>query len=71
MLVYPKPSEVEWHQGYETLKIYEFGQKRVTHRFCGNCGSSILIDFHDGEKLGVNVSGGLILRGFSGREWGC
>lgn len=56
LLVYPKPSEVEWHQGYDTLKIYEFGHKRVTHRFCEKCGSSILIDFHNGEKLGVNVS---------------
>ena len=39
--------------------------------FCGNCGSSILIDFHDGEKLGVNVSGGFILRGFCVPEWVC
>ena len=58
LLVYPKPSEVEWLQGFETLKAYEFGHKRVTHRFCEHCGSSILIDFHDGEKLGVNVSHG-------------
>ena len=56
LLVYPKPSEVEWHQGYDTLKAYKFGHKKLTHKFCGNCGSSILIDFHDAEKLGVNVS---------------
>ena len=56
MLVYPAPSEVVWHTGYDLLKDYRFGRKKLDHKFCPNCGSSILIDFHNPEKWAVNVS---------------
>lgn len=71
LLVYPKPSEVEWHQGYDTLKAYKFGHKKLTHRFCDNCGSSILIDFHNGETLGINVSEVGLVRGTGRRKSVC
>ncbi|KAK4693902.1 hypothetical protein P7C71_g3582, partial [Lecanoromycetidae sp. Uapishka_2] len=54
-LVYPSPDEVVWHSGYQTLKDYRFGKKELDHKFCPNCGSSILIDFHNPEKWAVNV----------------
>ena len=53
--VYPSPDEVIWHSGYDTLKDYRFGKKKLDHKFCPSCGSSILIDFHLPDKLAVNV----------------
>lgn len=55
MLVYPAPREVVFHSGYDTLKDYRFGKKQFDHKFCPDCGSSILIDFHNPERLAVNV----------------
>jgi hypothetical protein len=49
--------------GEEALKNYSFGAKRLLHKFCGNCGSSIYFDprmeeFGEAppDLLGVNVS---------------
>lgn len=56
MLVYPSPKEVVWHSGYDSLKDYRFGRKQLDHKFCPNCASSILIDFHNPEKWALNVS---------------
>lgn len=55
MLVYPAPREVVFHSGYDTLKDYRFGKKQFDHKFCPDCGSSILIDFHNPERLAVNA----------------
>lgn len=46
-----------FHSGYDTLKDYRFGRKQFDHKFCPACGSSILIDFHNPEKMAVNVGG--------------
>lgn len=51
--------------GWDAMGSYQFNTKSRTHRFCKNCGSSILIDFEDSLKgpsdpandtLGINVS---------------
>lgn len=55
MLVYPAPREVVFQSGYDTLKDYRFGKKQFDHKFCPDCGSSILIDFHNPERWAVNV----------------
>ena len=55
ILVYPSVAEVEWLSGYDTLKDYRFGKKRFDQKFCLNCGSSILIDFHNPGKVAMNV----------------
>lgn len=62
LLVYPKREDVVFTPGSEEkLKSYFFGKKRKPHRFCPECSSSVLIDFHnsDFEKqrayLAVNV----------------
>lgn len=64
-LVYPKVEDVEFKDGSDAkLKAYQFGNKIVTHRFCGECGSSVFIDFKDMPpsiehrygKLGMNAS---------------
>lgn len=45
--------------GFETLGEYRFNTKLKIHKFCKNCGTSILIDFNgmdpDGDTLAVNV----------------
>ncbi|MDI1485398.1 MAG: hypothetical protein OHK93_000535 [Ramalina farinacea] len=50
------PSEIEWPQGNdddsgsggsggkENLKSYAFGSKKYAHKFCGECGSSVMIE---------------------------
>jgi hypothetical protein len=61
-LVYPLREDVKFLKGEEEMKTYFFGKKIRPHRFCGNCGTSILIDFKNLEKeeynkkLAVNVS---------------
>lgn len=48
-----------FHSGFDTLKDYRFGKKQFDHKFCPDCGSSILIDFHNPEKWAINVSNNL------------
>ncbi|KAF2171498.1 hypothetical protein M409DRAFT_50931 [Zasmidium cellare ATCC 36951] len=48
LLVYPKREDVVFEAGCDAfLKDYYFGKKQKPHRFCGGCGSSVLIDFKD------------------------
>lgn len=67
MLVYPRREHVEFVKGsIDSLKSYQMGRKIHKHRFCDNCGGSVLIDFEpeevkkwgfgDGQILAVNVS---------------
>ncbi|MCJ1399080.1 hypothetical protein MMC11_002282 [Xylographa trunciseda] len=59
--IYPKHHEVVFHQGFDTLKEYRCGTKQSTHKFCPECGSSILIDFNGSlhgpmeDAMAVNV----------------
>lgn len=63
LLVYPKREDVIFESGCDKdLKSYFFGKKEKPHRYCGECGSSVLIDFANSsfEKqrpfLAMNVS---------------
>lgn len=63
LLVYPLRSDVQFlNHSDEKLKSYYFGQKEKPHKFCPECGSSVLIDFgaspHEKESqfLAMNVS---------------
>jgi hypothetical protein len=44
-LVYPQRQDVVFTQGEDKMKEYFFAGKNKPHRFCGECGVSILIDF--------------------------
>ncbi|KIW01871.1 uncharacterized protein PV09_06720 [Verruconis gallopava] len=46
-LVYPLREHVTFLRGEGELRAYVFGKKVRTHRFCGVCGTSVLIDFKD------------------------
>ena len=54
--MYPEHDEVKWDKGSEKLKKYEFATKTKDHLFCGECGSSLGIDFREGKGYGLNVS---------------
>lgn len=57
--IYPSPSNVHWHRGYETLSTYKFRTKTtISHRFCPNCGTSLAAEvFEDGTLMtAINVS---------------
>lgn len=59
VLMYPERKDLIWLKGEDKLKNYEFATKTRDHRFCANCGSSMLIDFRGAGKqdvLGINVS---------------
>jgi hypothetical protein len=63
LLVYPQRSQVNMRSGEEALKNHSFGPKRLLHKFCGRCGSSVFFDPRMAEfgeappdLLGVNVS---------------
>jgi hypothetical protein len=63
LLVYPQKSQLHMKSGEEALKDYSFGTKRLLHKFCGSCGSSVFFDprmkeFGEAppDLLGVNVS---------------
>lgn len=64
--VYVLRSDVTWLSGWNKLKNFRFNTKSVDHKFCPECGSSVLIDpmrFYDKmegfenapDVLGLNV----------------
>lgn len=56
--VYVPHTQVLFHSGFDDLVAYRFGTKTVQHKFCPNCGSSVMIDlqgFKDGFYA-MNVS---------------
>jgi len=63
LLIYPERSEIEWLNGWDTMKSYTFGTHTKVQRFCGTCGSSVAMDFSGKFKpaggldvVGINVS---------------
>ncbi|ROW11894.1 hypothetical protein VPNG_05001 [Cytospora leucostoma] len=59
LTIYPLRSDIEW-KGWDELKNYRYAAKDRDHKFCGNCGSSVCIDFLDkwkfaGDVIGLNV----------------
>ncbi|OAA80232.1 Glutathione-dependent formaldehyde-activating, GFA [Akanthomyces lecanii RCEF 1005] len=49
LLVYPKVENVKFISGEDELKSYRFGTATKPHKFCPECGTSILIDFSETE----------------------
>ncbi|KAJ4538481.1 hypothetical protein HRR83_004712 [Exophiala dermatitidis] len=41
LMVYPLESNITWESGFDEMKTYTFGQKRIAHTFCPTCGTSI------------------------------
>ncbi|KAF2092279.1 glutathione-dependent formaldehyde-activating, GFA [Saccharata proteae CBS 121410] len=68
LLVYPKAGDVVFSRGEQELKSYRFGTKTLPHRFCGTCGSSLLIDFADAQTDMLRGLVGLNLRCFADAE---
>ncbi|KAL2072501.1 hypothetical protein VTL71DRAFT_11844 [Oculimacula yallundae] len=64
VFVYPPRHDIHFTKGFETLGEYKFNTKLKTHKFCKNCGTSILIDFNrthpggpepENDILAINV----------------
>jgi hypothetical protein len=66
-IVYVPRLSVIWIRGWDKLKNFRFNKNSVDHKFCPDCGSSVVIDpccfykdmdgFQDGpDILGLNVS---------------
>ena len=61
LLVYPKATDVQFTSGQDAMREYRFGNRMKPRKFCGNCSTSILIDFaqssfeKEREYLAINV----------------
>ncbi|KAF4874903.1 Centromere protein V [Colletotrichum siamense] len=57
--VMPAPEDFKVVKGAASeLSSYNFGSGNMTHKFCGNCATEIMVDFPNGPpgmKLGLNV----------------
>lgn len=56
-----KRDDIVFHQGYDNMKNYRFASKKMDHKFCDTCGSSLMIDFNKqlmemvGDSVAFNV----------------
>lgn len=61
-LLYPLREDVKFLKGEDQLKDYYFATKTRAHRFCPECGTSVLIDYKNVQheklkgRLGISVS---------------
>ncbi|KAJ5168529.1 uncharacterized protein N7482_004123 [Penicillium canariense] len=57
LLVYPFTKDFTIEKGEDTLKDYQFAERKVKHQFCGECGSSCFIRLPEefGPVTAVNV----------------
>lgn len=69
-LVYPRRDRVTWLRGYDTLKSFRFGPKRVDHKFCPECGSSVLHDPHLPDYQQFLPPGAPDVFGLNVSDWG-
>lgn len=55
--IYPKLKNIEFLKGEDTMKVYEFGNKVMAHKFCPNCGSTLFVLPYreDNDMIVVNV----------------
>jgi len=55
--IYPKLKNIEFLKGEDTMKVYEFGNKVMAHKFCPNCGSTLFVLPYreDNDMMVVNV----------------
>ncbi|KAF7981339.1 hypothetical protein HWV62_33781 [Athelia sp. TMB] len=44
ILATSRPKDVVFHSGVDSLTTYAFGRKKVIHKFCQTCGSSVYLD---------------------------
>jgi hypothetical protein len=51
--VYPLRKNVSFQSPYEELGSYAFASQTRVHKFCGTCGTSLLIDFGRAEEEGL------------------
>src|SRR6186713_887444 len=59
LFAYALRTDVVWEKGYETLKTFQFNTKTKDHKFCPECGSSMMIDLNGElprDLIGINVS---------------
>ncbi|OLN92232.1 hypothetical protein CCHL11_01454 [Colletotrichum chlorophyti] len=56
LLIYPYKKDVTWHDGSrERCKNYRFNTKTKDQMFCGECGSSLGIDFLEDDQYGISA----------------
>ncbi|KAL0941090.1 glutathione-dependent formaldehyde-activating enzyme [Colletotrichum truncatum] len=56
LLIYPEKKDVVWHDGSrERCSNYRFNTKTKDQMFCGKCGSSLGIDFHNETYYGLSA----------------
>ncbi|ETS87114.1 hypothetical protein PFICI_00942 [Pestalotiopsis fici W106-1] len=61
LMIFPERDEIEWISGKDTLSEYRFATEKNAHKFCGRCGSSVLMDPEGtwkswaGDVVGLNV----------------
>lgn len=41
LFIYPRTAGVTWLSGQDSLKTYHFASKKMGHRFCPECGTSV------------------------------
>lgn len=61
LTIFAERKDIEWISGWDEMRSYKFATGKKVHRFCGNCGSSVCIDFLGewkaaGDVIGINVS---------------
>lgn len=61
LLIFPERKDIEWISWWKERQSYKFATGKKVHRFCGNCGSSVCIDFSGewkaaGDVIGMSVS---------------
>ena len=60
-MIYPNPAEVVW-TNKDRLRTYQFNTKVLDHKFCPECGTSVIAEPNDRNKyrpdewLVLNVS---------------
>lgn len=55
LLIYVLRSNMEFIRGWDELRNYRFASKTRDHKFCGECGTSIGIDFLGKHKSGDDI----------------
>lgn len=60
LFAYAPRSDIRWKQGYAGLKGFRFNTKTREHKFCPECGSSMMLDLLNSlpkDLIALNVSG--------------
>ncbi|VBB77377.1 Putative protein of unknown function [Podospora comata] len=74
LLVYPPKEAVVFSEdSLPRLSRYQFNTKQIDHLFCGNCGSSLGIDFCEFRQKGYGISvrafNNVDLEGLKYKKW--